>query len=457
MAEFAAGPLDLFCVGLSYHTSPIEVRDAVVLNDEEVGRAMVALRERGGAAEAMILSTCNRTEIYARGARISDPAEFIASLLREIKGVDLQLSAGKHLYTLREEESIRHLFRVACGLESMVLGEPQILGQVKDASELATRLGSAGPVTERLLDTVLRSAKRARSETGIGRGPVSSAYAGVSLAAKVLGNLGSKRALLIGAGEMSALAWTHLKDAGVTQFMVANRSRERGEEFAEKYCSRAVSLEALPVVLPGADLVVSATRAPGTVLNEATVRAAMKIRRNRPLFCLDLAVPRDIDPQVARLENVFLHDLDALGQIVGQSLAQRRAEIPRVETIIEEELGRFLKWHRALSVKPTVTAFRHHFEKIAADELARHRGRFRPEDVAAAESLAHGIVQKLLHRPTTRLRNAEEDGLDGAARLDTVRDLFGIDEAGEASRPGEAGGAGESKDQGGMDADRNTR
>lgn len=452
MAEFAAGPLDLLCVGLSYHTSPIEIRDAVVLNDEEVARAIEVLRGRGGAAEAMILSTCNRTEIYARGARIADPAGFMASLLREIKGVDLQLQAGKHLYTLREEESIQHLFRVACGLDSMVLGEPQILGQVKDASELSTRLGGAGPVTERLLDTVLRCAKRARSETGIGRGPVSSAYAGVSLAAKVLGNLGEKRALLVGAGEMSALAWTHLKDAGVTQFMVANRSRERGEAFAEKYCSRAVSLEALPVVLPGADLVVSATRAPGTVISEAMVRAAMKIRRNRPLFCLDLAVPRDIEPQISRLENVFLHDLDALGQIVGQSLAQRRAEIPRVETIIAEELGRFLKWHRALAVKPTVTAFRHHFEKIAAEELERHRGRFRPEDVAVAESLAHGIVQKLLHRPTTLLRNAEDDGLDGAARLETVRNLFGIESEG-----GSAGEAGERSGQGESDADRNAR
>jgi len=430
MNDFASGPLDLFCVGLSYHTSPIEVRDAVVLNDEEVARAIEALKGRAGAAEAMVLSTCNRTEFYARGLRLPDPAAFVAELLREIKGVDLQLQAGKHLYTLREEESIRHLFRVACGLESMVLGEPQILGQVKDASELASRIGSAGPVTERLLDTVLRSAKRARSETGIGRGPVSSAYAGVSLAAKVLGRLGDKRALLIGAGEMSALAWTHLKDAGITQFMIANRSRERGEAFAEKYCSRHVSLEALPVVLPGADIVVSATRAPDAVVTEAMVRAAMKIRRNRPLFCLDLAVPRDIEPHVARLENVFLHDLDALGRIVAQSLSQRRDEIPRVEAIIEEEVARFLKWHRSLGVKPTVTAFRHHFEKIAADELERHRGRFRPEDVAVAESLAHGIVQKLLHQPTTRIRNAEADGLEGAARLEAVRELFGIDEGG---------------------------
>jgi glutamyl-tRNA reductase len=456
MADFASGPLDLFCVGLSYHTSPIEIRDAVVLNDEEVSRAIDALRDRTGAAEAMVLSTCNRTEFYARGARLPDPAAFIAGLLRELKGVDLQLHEQKHLYTLREEESIRHLFRVASGLESMVLGEPQILGQVKDASELANRFGGSGPVTDRLLDTVLRCAKRARSETGIGRGPVSSAFAGVSLAAKVLGSLGDKRVLLVGAGEMSALAWTHLKDAGVTQFMVANRSRERGEAFGEKYCSRAVSLEALPVVLPGADIVVSATRAPDHVVNEAMVRNAMKIRRNRPLFCLDLAVPRDVDPAIAKLPNVFLHDLDALGQIVAQSLAQRRAEIPRVEAIIEEEVARFLKWHRSLGVKPAVTAFRHHFERIAQEELERHRGRFRPEDLDAAQSLAHGIVQKLLHRPTTRLRSADTGELEGAARLEALRDLFGIGTE-ETDRGGGAETDSNSGTNGGTDADRNAR
>jgi glutamyl-tRNA reductase len=237
--------------------------------------------------------------------------------------------------------------------------------------------------------------------------------------------------------------------------MVANRTRERGEAFAEKYCARAVSLEALPVVLPGADIVVSATRAADAVVTESMVRAAMKIRRNRPLFCLDLAVPRDIDPMASKLPNVFLHDLDALGQIVAQSLAQRRTEIPRVEAIIEHELARFLKWHRSLAVKPTVTAFRQHFEQVAQDELRRHRGRFRPEDVAAAEALAHGIVQKLLHRPTTRLRSAEEGDLDGAARLEAVRDLFGIEaEAGAEPAPGAPADAPREE---GDDADRNAR
>ena len=442
--------MNLLLLGVSHRTAPVDLREKLDFSSGDVGAAVQELATRASVPECVVLSTCNRSEVYVANDNLERTRRDIIDFLGQFHGLPAD-AFSEHLFALEGREAVEHLFRVAAGLDSALVGEPQILGQVKDASELAARLGGAGPVTERLLDMVLRSAKRARAETGIGRGPVSITYAGVSLAAKVLGNLGVKRALLVGAGEMSALAWTHLRDAGVTQFMVANRSRERGEAFGEKYAARVVSLEALPVVLPGADLVVCATRAPGTVISESMVRAAMKIRRNRPLFCLDLAVPRDIEPQVARLENVFLHDLDALGQIVGQSLAQRRAEIPRVETIIEEELSRFLKWHRALSVKPTVTAFRHHFERIAAEELARHRGRFRPEDVGAAESLAHGIVQKLLHRPTTILRDAEEGGLDSATRLDTVRDLFGIEGEDDAAAKDEPAG------QGGSDADRNAR
>ena len=427
MAEALAPGLELFCVGLNHETSPLEVRDALVLNEEEVGRAIQALRERAGAREALVISTCNRTEVYARGAAVEDPLQFVVSLLREIKGMDLTGPAGRYLYTYREPESVRHLFRVACGLDSQVLGEPQITGQVKDALALAERMGGSGPVIERLLDAALRCSKRARSETGIGRGPVSSAYAAVSLAAKVLGSLEDKHVLLIGAGEMAGLAACHLTEAGVSHFMLANRSRERAEALAQPIQGRVVSLEAIPVVLPGADIVVSATSSPGTIVHEAEVRNAMKIRRNQPLLFLDLAVPRDIDPAVAKLPNVFLHDLDALGALVAQSLAQRRAEIPRVEAIIEEELGRFLRWHRSLALRPTVTAFRGHFDRIAREELDRHRGRFRPEDHAALEALVHAIVQKLLHRPTTRLHRDDETDAKGIARVDAIRDLFGIE------------------------------
>jgi glutamyl-tRNA reductase len=187
-----------------------------------------------------------------------------------------------------------------------------------------------------------------------------------------------------------------------------------------------VSLEAIPVVLPGADIVVSATSSSEIIVPEPAVRNAMKIRKNRPLLFLDLAVPRDIDPLVAKLPNVFLHDLDALGALVAQSLAQRRAEIPKVEAIIEIELSRFLRWHRSLAVKPTVTAFRGHFDRVAQEELARHRGRFRAEDQGALEALVHGIVQKLLHHPTTKLTRADEDGPRGVARIDAVQDLFGL-------------------------------
>jgi glutamyl-tRNA reductase len=426
-AETMAPELGFFCVGLNHETSPLEVRDALVLSDEEVGRAIRALRERAGASEALVISTCNRTEVYARAAELLNPPAFVAALLQEIKGLDLVGPGKSYLYTYREPDSIRHLFRVACGLDSQILGEPQITGQVKDSLTLAAKLGGSGPVMERLLDAALRCAKRARTETGIGRGPVSSAYAAVNLAAKVLGSLEDKKVLLIGAGEMAGLAACHFMEGGVGQFMIANRSRERAEKLGATMNARAISLEAIPVALPGADIVVSATSSKEPVVLEPMVRNAMKIRKNRPLLFLDLAVPRDVDPQVAKLPNVFVHDLDALGALVAQSLAHRRAEMPKVEAIIDAEMARFLRWHRSLALKPTVTAFRSRFEDIAKEELDRHRGRFRPEDHAALEALVHGIVQKLLHRPTTRLNRADHEG-DGIARIDAVRDLFGIDQ-----------------------------
>jgi len=434
MAEAIDPGLELFCVGLNHETSPLDVRDALVMNDEEVGRAIQALRERAGATEALVISTCNRTEVYTRGAALEDPHAFIARLLSEIKGMDLTGSAGRYLYSYREPESVRHLFRVACGLDSQVLGEPQITGQVKDALSLAARMGGSGPVIERLLDAALRCAKRARTETAIGRGPVSSAYAAVGLAAKILGSLTDKSVLLIGAGEMAALAARHLEEAGVTRFMIANRTRDRASALASRLGARVISLEAIPVALPGADIVVSATRSTEPLVSEPAVRNAMKIRKNRPLLLLDLAVPRDIDPLAAKLPNVFLRDLDTLGALVAQSLAQRRAEIPKAEAIVDAELGRFLRWHRSLALKPTVTAFRGHFDRIAREELDRHRGHFRAEDKEALEALVHGIVQKLLHRPTTRLTRSEEGDAKGIARIDAIRDLFGIEEGDDADR-----------------------
>lgn len=425
--------LDFVCVGLNHETSPIEVRDALVMDEQDVERTLRTLRERASAAEALVLSTCNRTEIYARGVAHPDPAALITTLLEEIKGVRLS-GRGARLYTFHEPESMRHLFRVASGLNSQVLGEPQILGQVKDAMDLAGRLGGSGPVTARLLEAALRCAKRARTETGIGRGPVSAPFAAVNVATKVLGHVADKRALLIGAGEMSELAAKHLQDAGLVNFAIANRSRERGEALGRKLAAPAVSLEAIPVRLPGADIVVSATSAPGVLVTEDMVRTAMRLRKNRPLLIFDLAVPRDVDPAAARLPNVFLHDLDALGAIVAQSLEQRRAEVPRAEAIVEEEVARFLRWYRSLELKPTITAFRGHFERIAREELERHKGRFRPEDQPAVEALTHGIIQKLLHHPTTRLSRAGENGTDALSRIDAVRDLFGLGEEKDADR-----------------------
>lgn len=421
--------MQLALVGLSHKTAPVEVRERLAFESERIGDALRSLRSYDGISEAMILSTCNRVEILASAPHNDPLQEFLCSWHRVSPD-----SVAHYLYNLRDNDVIRHLFRVASSLDSMVVGEPQILGQVKDAMDLAGRHGGSGPVTARLLTAALHCAKRARSETGIGRGPVSAPYAAVNVAAKVLGHMADKRALLIGAGEMSGLAAKHLMDVGVAGFAIANRSRERGEALGKCLSARVVSLEAIPVLLPGADIVVSATSAPGVLVTEGMVRTAMKLRKNRPLLIFDLAVPRDVDPAAAKLPNVFLHDLDALGGIVAQSLEQRRAEAPKAEAIVEEEMARFLRWYRSLELKPTVTAFRGRFERIAREELERHKGRFRPEDLPALEAFARGIIQKLLHHPTTRLSRSGENGTDALSRIDALRDLFDLGEGQDADR-----------------------
>jgi glutamyl-tRNA reductase len=298
-ADTMAPELGFFCVGLNHETSPLEVRVALVLSDEEVGRAIRALRERG-ASEALVISTCNRTEVYARAAELPNPPAFVAALLQEIKGLDLIGSGKSYLYTYRQPDSIRHLFRVACGLDSQILGEPQITGQVKGSLTLAAKLGGSGPVMERLLDAALRCAKRARTETGIGRGPVSSAYAAVNLAVKVLGSLEDKKVLLIGAGEVAGLAGCHFMEAGVGQFMIANRSRERAEKLGATMNARVISLEGIPVALPGADIVVSAGRRSRRARADGR-NATRSGRTGRPS---SISPCRDVDAHVAKLPNV---------------------------------------------------------------------------------------------------------------------------------------------------------
>jgi glutamyl-tRNA reductase len=427
-----AHSLALACVGLSHHTSPLEVREAIALSNAEVAGAVQRLRD-ARAEEVLVLSTCNRTEFYTRGLA-GDPAGLVRDVLLSLKGFDIARTDGM-LIVRHDPDSVRHLFRVACGLDSMVLGEPQILGQVREAAQIASDAGGAGLVMGKMVEIALAVAKKARHETAIGEGPISFPSAGVELARKVFGSLEGRHALVIGAGEIARLVVEHLHSAGAA-LAVANRTEARGRTLAAVAGGPYIGLAGIPERLAWADLVVTATSSSKPLVDKAAVREAMRHRGARPLVFLDLSVPRNVDPEVNATTNVFVHDVDALRTIVEANLEKRRREIPRVEAMIDEGIDRFLRWHRALAVVPTIAEFREHVERIRAAELERFRSRLRESDRPLVEALTHGIVQKILHEPTSRLRESAEGGL-GPGRVEAVRYLFGLDERGEQDRHGE--------------------
>jgi glutamyl-tRNA reductase len=359
----------------------------------------------------------------------------VRDVLLALKGVDLERLDGA-LVTRCEPDAVRHLFRVASGLESMVLGEQEIIGQVRRAAEIASRAGGAGLVMGKMAESALAAAKRARTETAIGAGAVSIGSAGVELARKVYGSLAGRRVLIVGAGEAARLASEHLRDAGVHDFVVANRGAERAARLAGAVGGRATTLDRIAEELSGVDLVVTATASPAPLVRLPEVREAMRRRSGRRIVFIDLAVPRDIDPEVHALPNVFVHDLDALRAIIEANLDRRRREAARAETIVEEGVERFLAWHRSLAATPTVVAFRERLEGIRAAELARHRREFREQDLPAVDALTRAIVRKILHAPTTRLRESS-DGPLGASRVDALRHLFEL----EGTPSGEERGA----------------
>jgi len=424
MTPLGAAPLALTCLGLSHKTSTLEVREALALSEEESAEAVRRLTA-GSAIEALVLSTCNRTEFYTQGAAPDESRRLVREVVLGIKGFDLARLDGA-LYVRSEPDAVRHLFRVACGLDSMVLGEPEILGQVHHSADLASRAGGAGPVVGRMTELAFAAAKRARTETAIGAGAVSVASASVELARKVFGTLTGRRVLIVGAGEAAWRAAEHVRAAGAGEFVIANRGDERGRRLAEAVGGRAVPLATLARELAWADLVVTATSAPAPLVRPAEAREAIRRRGGRQIVFIDLAVPRDVDPLVNGVPNVFVHDLDALRSIVEANLERRRREVPRVEAIVEEGVARFLRWHRSLAVTPTLTQFRKRVEAIRVAEVERHRHRLGEADMAEVEALTRAIVNKILHTPTTRLREAPDELL-GGTRVDALRHLFDLD------------------------------
>jgi glutamyl-tRNA reductase len=422
---------EIFLVGLSHKSAPIEVRERVALSGDGLKSALHELRHMDGVQEAFVISTCNRVEVYVR-ARADEPARrFFTSRTAE---------ASDHLYVKGGVDAVRHLFRVASSLDSMVVGEQQVLGQVKEAYGLASAAEAAGSYISRLCNHAFATAKRVRTETDIGKGATSMSQVAVELVEKIFGDLRGRAILLAGAGKMGALSAKALADLGADRILVTNRSSERGLALAHQVKGSFREWDELPHLLVEADVVIVSTGAPSYVLGRDMVHAAMKARRQRSLCLIDLAVPRNVDPATGRLPDVFAYDVDDMEKVVETTHEARKGEALRAEAIVEAEVMAFAKERETRAALPVLSQLRRRAEAIARAEaertLAQVGGKLDDKGKRSVEAMAQAIVNKLLHGPTARLKEAASSG-DGTL-ADAAAELFGIEEKRGDAAPDEA-------------------
>jgi glutamyl-tRNA reductase len=418
-------------LGINHHTAPIELREALAIDGATVQALLREIRSNAAVCEAAIIATCNRTELYVSGDD-SIAAEAAMRQMFARQAGNLCSLVDSHAYLRSGGDACRHLLRVAAGLDSMILGEHQILGQVREAQGLAKDAETLGPLMQRLWSAAIHTGKRARAETDIGMGAVSIASATVSLAERVLGDLRDRAVLLIGAGDTCRLAARHLADRRPGRLLVANRTLARGTTVAEAFGGNAVPLGDIPSLLGSVDVVVSATRAPGFVVTSEMVRNALSVRGPRSLVLVDVAVPRDIEPSAADLENVFLYSIDAIRTLVDRSLAHRLRQVPRVEAIVEEECGKLMAWARGQGAATVVRELVDRFERVRAEEVRRNLKHFHPEEQAYIDRLTRTLVSRLLRPPITQLTSGTLTPSLESARLELVRELFALEPAASA-------------------------
>jgi len=416
----------LFAVGLSHLTAPIELREQVDFTRAGVAAALEGLAARHVAREMAVLSTCNRAEVYV--ASDADHAvEGLFSFFAEYHGVPPD-ELAPHLYMHHGAGVARHLFRVAAGLDSLVVGEPQILGQVKAAYTLASDARFTGTVLNRLFHVAFAAGKRVRSETGLGEGAVSVSYAAIALAKKIFGGLTGLRVLILGSGEMAKLTGVHLRAQQVREITLASRTRATAERIAPQIAANVIDWSGIDRALERADILVTATGASSPVLGRAEVERAMRLRRERALFIIDIAVPRDVDPDAGALDQVFLYNIDDLQGIVKENLARRTAELERADAIIDAEASRFAAWLQSREIIPTVVALRERFESIRRAELQRLQPKLNglpPEAQAQVEQITRLLVEKLLLTPTEQLKAVSDNAL-AATYSDALNRLFSL-------------------------------
>lgn len=418
----------LLLIGTDFRCSPIELRERVSYPAQDAEDLLVHLLARPGIAEAFLLSTCNRTEIYVQ-PRDEDEAYRAALDLTFLRRVPEMEMPGR-LYVKRDAEAARHLMGVASGLESMVLGEPEILGQIKQASTLAETVGASGPVVRRLLRSAGAAGKRARQETSISAGAVSLGYAIVELVRNIFSSMENCRVLLIGAGEIARSVARPLVERGARELKVANRSAERARQFQEEIPQAVlIPFDGRIEGTREAEVVVVSTGADEPVLTRKQLKEVMASRPTSPLLVVDLGVPRNVEPAAGKLENLFLHTIDSLENLIQRNLKKRKEEVPQVQEIIEEELDQLRAWYRGLEAEPVVAQIQKQAERIRQHEVAAVLSRFPPETHPDLERLTRSLVRKILHHPSSQLRgNKEGAGAHDLSRLHLVRELFRLDD-----------------------------
>ena len=421
--------MHLFLLGASHHSAPVDLRERIDFSRRGIPEALAGLAAVPGTAEAVVLSTCNRAEIYTMCETPARAHDALATFMSSFHDLP-ESEVAPHLYGRADDDAARHLFRVVAGLDSLVVGEPQILGQVKEAYAIALEHGHTGALLNRLFHWSFGVGKRVRSETGLGEGAVSVSYAAIALARKIFGNLRNLQALVIGAGEMAELTATHFRSQQVQRIGVTNRTAAHAESLAARVNGEAVPWENVTDELASTDIVVTATGSATPILTHAHVQTAMKPRRDRPLFIIDIGVPRDVEPSAGAIEQVFLYNIDDLRSIVRENLARRQSQIDRAEAMVSEEVDRFMSWMRSRGAIPTVVALRQRFEDIRQSELTRLEPKLTslpPAARARIDEVTRLLVEKLLSTPTEQLKAArDEDAV--TAYADALGRLFKLGE-----------------------------
>jgi glutamyl-tRNA reductase len=415
--------MQLALVGLSHKTAPVEIRERLAFSSDGVRNALTALTGRQEVQEAIILSTCNRVEVVAQSSGDDTIREFLCDFHQIPHD-----SVSKHLYSFRNADAIRHVFRVTSSLDSMIVGEPQILGQVKEAFRIATDAGTVGMHLTALMNRAFAVAKKVRTETGISQSAVSVSYAAVELARKIFGDLSGKTVMIIGASKMGELAAKHLKRAGASSVLVTNRTFERAVEMAKVFEGAAVPFEHFADHMVGADIVITSTGAPHFIIGKNLAEQVMHRRKNKPMFFIDIAVPRDIEPTVNEIDNAFLYDIDDLQQVIDGNLKERLKEAMRAEEIVDHEVEAFCQKMQAREIVPTIVELREGLEKLRRDEIERNRRHLKdlsPEQQAAVDQITKSIVNKILHPPIEQLKQMANDP-QGPDFADLVRKIFNI-------------------------------